>query len=194
VQECDLFLAERPRLLSEDADHAEQCGVLAQSHIEQAAVAAPVQRTAELSDALEQQTAAAEVLGVINSSPGDLAPVFDSMLDKALRLCGADFSNLLRYDGKLFHVASAVHGNREIGERNRGRAPFPPPPGGLLHPILQGEDVVYVEDLLHDPAYHSVAEIREMVVLRQGNRTGPESVGILSFWGNHRGARSKSLK
>ena len=121
------------------------------------------QRTAELSDALEQQTAAAEVLGVINSSPGDLAPVFDSMLDKALRLCGADFSNLLRYDGKLFHVASAVHGNREIGERNRGRAPFPPPPGGLLHPILQGEDVVYVEDLLHDPAYHSVAEIREMV-------------------------------
>ena len=121
------------------------------------------QRTAELSDALEQQTAAAEVLGVINSSPGDLAPVFDSMLDKALRLCGADFGNLLRYDGKLFHVASAVHGNREIGERNRGRAPFPPPPGGLLHPILQGEDVVYVEDLLHDPAYHSVAEIREMV-------------------------------
>ena len=85
------------------------------------------------------------------------------MLDKALRLCGADFGNLLRYDGKLFHVASAVHGNREIGERNRGRAPFPPPPGGLLHPILQGEDVVYVEDLLHDPAYHSVAEIREMV-------------------------------
>ena len=121
------------------------------------------QRTAELSDALEQQTAATEVLGVINSSPGDLAPVFDSMLDKALRLCGADFGNLLRYDGKLFHVASAVHGNREIGERNRGRAPFPPPPGGLLDPILQGEDVVYVEDLMHNPAYHSVAEIREMV-------------------------------
>ena len=52
VQECDLFVAERPRLLSEDADHAEQCGVLAQSHIEQAAVAAPVHHFAYFGDAV----------------------------------------------------------------------------------------------------------------------------------------------
>jgi GAF domain-containing protein len=64
------------------------------------------QRTADLTEALEQQTATSEVLRVISSSPAELAPVFDAMLYNATRICEAKFANLFLYEGREFRTVS----------------------------------------------------------------------------------------
>ena len=116
----------------------------------------------ETREALEQQTATAEVLQVINSSPGDLAPVFDAMLEKALRLCAAAFGNLLVYDGRLFSFVS-IQGDPDLVEHMRGREPFAPVPGTALSRIVEGEDVAHIADILKSQEYHSSPQFRELV-------------------------------
>ena len=66
-------------------------------------------RTRELSESLEQQTATSEMLQVISSSPGELEPVFETLLANAIRLCGAKFGTLNLYDGDVFRIAAVYN-------------------------------------------------------------------------------------
>src|SRR5262249_31524620 len=107
--------------------------------------------TAERDEALEQQTATAEVLGVINSSPGNLTPVFEAMLEKALSLCDVGCGCLRTYDGKLFHPV-ADRGNAQFSEIALGWEPFEPLPGSPPARIASGEAVVQIADLVANAA------------------------------------------
>ena len=110
------------------------------------------EKTSELDEALAQQTATAEVLQVINSSPGDLAPVFDSMLEKARTLCGAAHGILVVRDGEEFRPV-AIHGEPRFVEGWRQLGSMRAPEGGVAERFMHGERVVHVTDAMDYDSY-----------------------------------------
>src|SRR5262249_55749879 len=124
----------------------------------------------EQREALEQQTAMAEVLQVINSSLGDLSPVFEALLDKAMHLCQANFGGLLIFDGKRIRPAvfrgvpsaySEYLMNNVISdapETNVGR-------------IVRGANIVHIPDLTTEAAYQNGQTDRRASVELAGART-----------------------
>jgi class 3 adenylate cyclase/uncharacterized protein YdeI (YjbR/CyaY-like superfamily) len=124
----------------------------------------------ETREALEQQTATAEVLQVINSSPGDLTPVFDAMLEKAMKLCGAAFGTLWTFDGQLFNAAS-TYGVPEAYAEFLSRGPQKPIPGSTLGQFVSGRDVVTMSDILTGDVYRRDHPIGRAVIDLAGART-----------------------
>ncbi|HEV3160195.1 MAG TPA: GAF domain-containing protein [Xanthobacteraceae bacterium] len=113
----------------------------------------------ELRQSLEQQTATADVLRVISSSPGDLEPVFEAVLRNATRICEAKFGQLLRFDGEMFHFAAGADLPPDYAEFMKRRGPFLPPVGAQLDRAMKTKQVSYTADMAADTAPGSPARL-----------------------------------
>jgi hypothetical protein len=117
---------------------------------------------AEREEALQRETATTEVLQVINSSPGDLAPVFDAMLGRAMRLCEASHAHLFTFDGEQVKPV-AVRGDPNFGEWLRQQGPTRTPPGSSVDRLRRGEPFVHVLDAREQPPYQPNPLFRELI-------------------------------
>jgi signal transduction histidine kinase len=143
-------------------------------------------RTRELSEALEQQTASAEILRVISSSPTDLQPVYKAILENVTRLCEAHIAALFLYDGRV--LAATAHHNitPEFAEHLARTRPQPSRETTTRLAALERR-TVHVADLLGDPAFspsprelyerESVRTVLSVPMLRES-----DLVGVITTW------------
>jgi signal transduction histidine kinase len=112
----------------------------------------------ETQDALERQTATANILRVISSSPTDVKPVFEAILDNASRLCDSQLAAVFQFDGTLLHLVATKNWPAEAIASVASRWPMPPDPHMTSGRVVLTKDVVLHEDTLADPTYdHSTA-------------------------------------
>jgi len=109
-------------------------------------------RTRDLAEALEQQTATSEVLQVISSSPGELEPVFQKMLENATRICGANFGTMNLYDGDAFRNV-ALYNVPDAYASTHMHTPIRPHPKSGLGTIVRTNLAVQIEDLRTQSPY-----------------------------------------
>jgi GAF domain-containing protein len=124
----------------------------------------------ELRESLQQQTATADVLKVVSSSPGDLQPVFQAMLENATRVCGSNFGTLYLREGDAFRAVS-MHGATPTYMQSRlGQLLYPGPETGIGR-MVRTKDVVHIPDATADPAYRQGDPMRVAAVDLGGVRT-----------------------
>ena len=143
-------------------------------------------KNADLTEALEQQTATAELLSVISQSPTDVQPVFDAIAHEAVRLCGASYSVVARFDGELLHLAAHEHVRAEGVQAVKQLFPTRPSRATTTSRAILDRAVVHVPDVLEDAEYdQSVAlgiqnrSTLAVPMLHNGEPIGTISVGRL---------------
>ena len=104
------------------------------------------QRTTDLTEALEQQTATSDLLQVISGSPGNLEPVFQAMLENAVGICGANFGNMFLYEDDAFRTVAMFNAPEAYANARMG-APLHPPSDSGLGRLVATKEVVQIADL-----------------------------------------------
>jgi GAF domain-containing protein len=145
-----------------------------------------LQRTDDLSESLEQQTATSEVLRVISSSPTNVQPVFDAIAESAVRLCGGQFSFGVRFDGKVMDFASCCGLSAEGLDAFRRVLPLPAGEDTASGRAILRRAVVEISDVETDPTYGAPARglakavtyrsIVAVPLLHEGNPIGAIAV------------------
>jgi PAS domain S-box-containing protein len=143
------------------------------------------QAHAQVTEALEQQTATAEILQVISRSPTVLQPVFDIIAESAVRLCRAAVANVTRFDGEWVDVA-AIHGSSTAGVEALRRAyPMRPSAGSAAARAVRDRAIVHLPDVLEDPEYRvqdvalasGFRAVLAVPMLREGRAIGSIAIG-----------------
>jgi GAF domain-containing protein len=138
----------------------------------------------ETKEALEQQTATADILRIIASSPSDLQPVFDAIAERAMHLCGASAAGVSRFDGKLVHNVALANVSPERAAAIRSMFPMPPSPrSAAARSILTG-GIVHIPDIVEDAEYGIATQTQEafrsvvsVPMLHKGKAIGAVAVG-----------------
>jgi GAF domain-containing protein/CheY-like chemotaxis protein len=119
-------------------------------------------RNQEVTEALEQQTATSEILGVISSSPTDVQPVFDAIAESAVRLCQGRFCAVLRFDGELVHFVSHSGLTADGIEAYRQTYPMAPSRASAASRSILTRALVHIPDIDTDPDYEIAAASRKV--------------------------------
>jgi GAF domain-containing protein len=117
------------------------------------------QRTTDLSQALEQQTATSEVLQVISSSPGELKPVFESMLENATRICEAKFGSLVLFEGNTYRRAALYNAPAEFVEGLTQNPILPLAASPALSRLAKTKQVIHFIDILAEYPDEPIAKL-----------------------------------
>jgi len=141
-------------------------------------------RTRELGEAREQQAATAEILRAIRAFPTDARPVFETIVQNAVSLCGSLFANVFRFDGELLHWVASHNVGPSLVDLMNAKFPMRPDTSQVAGRVLLTKSVVRLEDALADPDYDhrfpramGWRRVLGVPMMHEGNPIGVITVG-----------------